>query len=604
MNTLAQLKAAYSPKTLFAEPPRIDFACELEASPCCEAALKVSKSRKRERVVSLHLGPFEAIETVKRCSNCRTQYGSKELQSLVPSGSNFAYDVMVHVGMAMFVRHRNESEIVAELASRNVAISSSEVGWLGRRFVLYLAEAHEKAADRLKGAMALNGGYVLHLDGTGHSYGSVLMSSIDELTNVVLLNRKVPSEKKDEIVPFLRQIQGLFGDPLALVHDMGVGIISAVGEVFPGLPDFICHFHFLRDIGKDLLGHDYDQIRNRLRKHGISGKLHQRASKLRERIDETPESLDVFCQAVEADQPPAEHLDLLPRLSVYGLVLWALDGKRQGCGYGFPFDRPHLVFAQRLRQIEARLQELTRLDQQTGWKDNKAYFQLLGDLRPVLDDRTLWKAVENFNSDAEVFDGLREAMMIAPVDGCKGLNDNGDDAPMKTIRERVERFREGLLQDPRSSADNRYDKMIGQLNEYWEKLFCDPLRVQKPEGEILVQVQRTNNLLEGFFRDRQQADRRRTGHKSFGRTLKTMLGDTPLVKNLENPNYLKILTDGKESLEECFASIDAKVVRARLKREQSDPDRVPRRLKKLLAEPGLLERIASITMKSNRILAQ
>jgi hypothetical protein len=146
--------------------------------------------------------------------------------------------------------------------------------------------------------------------------------------------------------------------------------------------------------------------------------------------------------------------------------------------------------------------------------------------------------------------------------------------------------------------------MEGQLDEYWDKLFCDPIRVETPEGEIFLQVQRTNNLLERFFRDRQQADRRRTGHKSFGRTLKSMLSDTPLVKNLENPNYLKILADGKNSLEECFASIDAKAVRARLKREQTNPDRVPNRLKKLLAQPGLFERISSIYMKSNRILAQ
>jgi hypothetical protein len=32
---------------------------------------------------------------------------------------------------------------------------------------------------------------------------------------------------------------------------MGVGIMASVKEVFPGVPDFICHFHFLRDLGKN-----------------------------------------------------------------------------------------------------------------------------------------------------------------------------------------------------------------------------------------------------------------------------------------------------------------------------------------------------------------
>ena len=52
-------------------------------------------------------------------------------------------------------------------------------------------------------------------------------------------------------VPFLRQIRKQYGDLVALVHDMGKGIVTAIGEVFAVKPDFICHLHFLRDIGKD-----------------------------------------------------------------------------------------------------------------------------------------------------------------------------------------------------------------------------------------------------------------------------------------------------------------------------------------------------------------
>ncbi len=41
--------------------------------------------------------------------------------------------------------------------------------------------------------------------------------------------------------------------PRACVHDMGPGIIKAMAEVFPDTRVLICHFHFLRDIGKDFL---------------------------------------------------------------------------------------------------------------------------------------------------------------------------------------------------------------------------------------------------------------------------------------------------------------------------------------------------------------
>jgi hypothetical protein len=45
----------------------------------------------------------------------------------------------------------------------------------------------------------------------------------------------------------------------------------------------------------------------------------------------------------------------------YALILWILDGKNQGGGYGFPFDRPHLVFAQRLCSAYAQLQEIKKI---------------------------------------------------------------------------------------------------------------------------------------------------------------------------------------------------------------------------------------------------
>jgi transposase len=88
---------------------------------------------------------------------------------------------------------------------------------------------------------------------------------------------KLPSEKAEQIIPFLKEIKKRFGKPLAAVHDMGGGILSAVQTVFPNNPAFICHFHFLRDIGNDLLDRDYQAIRKRLRKHGISSKLLYRA---------------------------------------------------------------------------------------------------------------------------------------------------------------------------------------------------------------------------------------------------------------------------------------------------------------------------------------
>jgi hypothetical protein len=73
---------------------------------------------------------------------------------------------------------------------------------------------------------------------------------------------------------------------------------------------------------------------------------------------------------------PAAGIELVPTFSAYGLVLWALDGKNQGHGYGFPFDRPHVVFAHRLLSVYRQLQEIKKLQLQGQWRDNRPLYRL------------------------------------------------------------------------------------------------------------------------------------------------------------------------------------------------------------------------------------
>ena len=76
--------------------------------------------------------------------------------------------------------------------------------------------------------------------------------------------------------------------------------------------------------------------------------------------------------------------------------------------------------------------------------------------------------------------------------------------------------------------------MAQQIDKYWQKLFADPITVTSSIGQVLIQPQRTNNILERFFRDLKRGNRRRSGTVSLNKTLRFMLTDTPLVKNLDN----------------------------------------------------------------------
>ncbi len=559
--------------------------------------MKAQKTKTR-KVTTLHIGQFVAKEVIMICSQCGRTYSSDELCTLVPPGANFGYDVMTYTGRALFLNHRNELEVVAELGQKNVQISPREVSLLGMKFVAYLAIAHRQSAPGITAGMQTRGGYICHLDATCEGGDPLLMSSIDSLSDIVLGNVKIPAENEKYITPFLEQIKNDFGIPLALVHDMGKGILKAVAKVFPDVPDFICHFHFLRDIGKDFLGAEYDIIRNRLRKHGISAKLRYRAKHLKHHIDLNPELTQALKAGIQDASLPTDALALLPVLGVYTLIQWALQGKSEGNGYGFPFDRPHLAFAKRIRCLNMDIEKIKGIKLRDIRKDNKPYFKIRADLMPIMNDKVLWDAVERIEEKITVFERLRDAMHIAPQSGKHGLNDEGNKGNIRTIEQRMKKFRYWLIGRKDYSQNLSARKMIKQMDKYWIKLFADPITVLTSSGPILIQPQRTNNILEQFFRTLKRGNRRRTGNASSSRMLRTMLAETPLVHNLKSPAYMKILLNGKTSLEEVFATIEISTLRKAFREARETHERIPPEIKLLIAMPDFPEKLVAMIKKA------
>jgi len=567
--------------------------------PDCRAPLQVYKTQRRT-VQTLPLGCFTARETLLHCEHCPndTVYAAESLSQLVPSGCTFGYDVLVFVGRALFLRQCRAQQIIEELRARQVWLSPSEVCYLGKKFVVYLALAHRQSAPRLKQAMRAQGGYILHLDGTGEGGGPMLMSSLDSLSEIVLGNVKVPSEKTEQIVPFLEEIKRRFGVPVAIVHDMGQGILAAVRRVFPGVPDFVCHFHFLRDVGKDLLEADYDAIRQRLRKHGLTEKLLYYARCFKAAIDEQPGLVESFSQSVQGHCLPSQKLEVFPLLCAYSLIQWALEGKTDGEGYGFPFDRPHVQFAKRLRALGQGLEQIKDVHLRGQWADNKPLFKLSCELKSICADEGLQRMLTAIELKIQVFDQLRSAMRIAEAGGAAGLNSGSRPMAMGPIEKAVEHFHQQMTSRADYACTPHWQALIGQIDKYKDKLFADPITVRTPSGTRHLQPQRTNNLMERFFRDFRRAARRRSGHNSISRLLQSMIADTPLVRNLENPRYLKILLSGQATLEERFAQIDAQTVRDELRAVPGSLEKVPPQIRQLIALPAFPEAICRLFQKA------
>jgi len=73
-----------------------------------------------------------------------------------------------------------------------------------------------------------------------------------------------------------------------------------------------------------------------------------------------------------------------------------------------------------------------------------------------------------------------------------------------------------------------------------------------------------------------------------------MLTDTPIVKNLNNPEYLGIILDGCRTLGERFERTDSRLVAEKLKAEQRKHQIIGSEMKKIIKLPDLPERLTAL----------
>jgi hypothetical protein len=243
-------------------------------------------------------------------------------------------------------------------------------------------------------------------------------------------------------------------------------------------------------------------------------------------------------------------------ISAYSLALWCLHGKKSGNGFGFPFDRPLLEFAQRLLALNDYLPEVQQWLPDNDQIGNRLFSKLANTISDVVQDPAFAESIQELQWRCEIFDDLRKKMRIAEPGSNKGLNDDGIDLSIANIQQGVQQFRSRLQTDQILADDALCCKVTKQIDKYSNKLFADPIEVQTSSGSMIIYPQRTNNMLEQFFRNLRRGHRRKSGNNSMRRVLQAMLADTPLVKNLDNPKYMGILLNGKYRLEELFAELE------------------------------------------------
>ncbi|MHB1435623.1 MAG: hypothetical protein ACYCW9_05885, partial [Thermoplasmata archaeon] len=453
--------------------------------------MKSYKTRKRP-VWSARLGAFLAHERIRYCArgHARMLFASEELAALVGKGCTYAHDIMVDVADLRFLKGRSCREIAQE---SGWGISERHARRLSNEALEVLASLHEASSKELTAAM---GKWVLQIDGTVDGEFEIIVAVRDALSGFLLYGERCHSEGHAEIREVLREVKTRYGIPCAALCDLRAGLLSALAEIFPGVPLAVCRYHFLRDLGKDLLEADHVDLGKRLMAFGVRAALKRALRAL-------PEYTASLLREVEhgyCTDPKA-------------LVM--MEGRRaleralsigENSGLGFPFTLRHLGFLEECRTILPLLVENNRMAQ------NEAIEDAVRVLQVVVSDPRVLETWERLKEVRGLFESLREAMY--PKGRGMSLSTEvslTNEVAQRRCREVVEMLGKALrVMTPGHVA--RAAKKIESDYRKWEgHLFVAGL-----EGVV---VPATNNGMERVFRRMRRNVRKRCGDKATGRQL-------------------------------------------------------------------------------------
>jgi hypothetical protein len=134
----------------------------------------------------------------------------------------------------------------------------------------------------------------------------------------------------------------------------------------------------------------------------------------------------------------------------------------------------------------------------------------------------------------------------------------------------------------KNNPDRAYEKLRNQCLKYWKMLFAKPVEARLPNGDIMqMYPQRTTNLMERLFREFQRCEYKRTGMGTLGRTARAMVAETPMMRNLDCPEYMDIILNGQPTLAARFAQLDMKNIQAEMAKAGSQ-EKLPKGLRKII----------------------
>ena len=548
--------------------------------PICGGSWHVQKTVRHHGKTISH-GQFEIRETVHVCAN-RCQHASGSLvtqrafslaEHIIP-GRTIGYDVMAFVGLQRFVHHRQREEIRSTLLDdHGISLSSGEISNIAKLFLRYLQALHYKYAEQLRNALAEDGGWPLHIDATCEDGRGTLLVALAGWRRWVLGAWKIPTERSDAILPCLHQTVQMFGAPCAVMRDLGRAVTLAANTLLSDLgldiPILACHLHFLKDIGSDLLKPGSGELRSLFKKWKIRPRLRILSRDLGRKIGpdiaKEREKVYAWLQGVGNLGIPEGMTGIA---TVRHFAQWILDYPEDSSGEGFPFDRPYLDFYGRCITVHKAMRRFLS-DKPEDRQVSRTLKRLQRILNPVLSEVPFRQIVRHLRARASLFDELRDALRLVPksIPDSKACSDTDISIPDAAVKELVD-IRQNVDQLVRSLKNRRpergpakdtrkaIDLILRHVKDHGHNLWGHAISLLMEKGGGIRLLERTNNILEGFFKGMKHNERRRSGRKVLTQDFEDLPAEAALAYNLKHEDYVAIVCGSLEKLPQAFTKID------------------------------------------------
>ena len=503
----------------------------MEVARCrlCGGTLRVLKTTRR-RVVTLLHGEIVAREILRSCPACQVIARSVHLAEVVPPSQRYGYDLIVWVGRRRWLDRLQRDEIRERLESRyGIRLSTGTISALADRFLAYLGALHRSALPKLRRAMAE--GYPLHIDATTHQGRGGQFVCYNGRWNWVLHAGRIAGERTEELEPIVDQTVAWFGPPMAVVRDQGKACKAAVASLAAaGVPDLLCHFHVLKNLGTALLGRTYRHLKARW--EGL---------KAGATLTDLLRSLNKDCSAA--------HIQL------GAAVLWVLQGSRSRPST-FPFGHPILDQIVRLTTLDDQLGKFVDL------RHCRSVAHELGIIRrltsQIATDDALATLQARLRGRIQLFDEVRMIFrMVDPTSHGQLALPELEAEQIREIQDDFAKYRIALcrrLLQAQGDYQAALKTVLDMLDRVKGQLFGHPV-LRDETGKVQFVVARTNNPLEHHFGRQNQDIRRRTGRKNLGRDLEDLPAEVALVHNLRMPDYVRLVVGSLDQLPAKFAEI-------------------------------------------------